>query len=99
MRLTRIGSELAMATISALNETSLSELSPALERGDVSSREIVEQCLAAIQARDAKLHGAKFHCSHGLSPVTAVISSFAPWLRGLLKSHAHAAWLLGPLVR
>ena len=56
MRLTRIGSELAMATISALNETSLSELSPALERGDVSSREIVEQCLAAIQARDAKLH-------------------------------------------
>ena len=45
-----------MATISALNETSLSELSPALERGDVSSREIVEQCLAAIQARDTKLH-------------------------------------------
>jgi len=48
--LTRIGSESAMANISALNETSLSELSPALERGDISSREIVEQCLAAIQA-------------------------------------------------
>jgi len=45
-----------MANISALNETSLSELSPALERGDISSREIVEQCLAAIQARDPKLH-------------------------------------------
>ncbi|MEY3183647.1 MAG: hypothetical protein RLZZ613_335 [Pseudomonadota bacterium] len=56
MRLTRIGSESAMANISALNETSLSELSPALERGDISSREIVEQCLAAIQARDPKLH-------------------------------------------
>ncbi|MFN5806820.1 MAG: hypothetical protein ACK441_02935, partial [Burkholderiales bacterium] len=54
--LTRIGSESAMANISALNETSLSELSPALERGDISSREIVEQCLAAIQARDPKLH-------------------------------------------
>jgi aspartyl-tRNA(Asn)/glutamyl-tRNA(Gln) amidotransferase subunit A len=45
-----------MANMDALNETSLSELSPALARGDICSRDIVEQCLAAIELHDAKLH-------------------------------------------
>ncbi|MEY2718398.1 MAG: hypothetical protein RL539_1430 [Pseudomonadota bacterium] len=49
-------SESAMTNMDALNETSLSELSPALARGDISSRDIVERCLRVIELHEARLH-------------------------------------------